>query len=154
MFVTRWKHAAFVGLTVALLAVGGAAGNPVPAPKEPSPEDVAKLKALLKERVDALTEAFKIKMEEYKAGVSPLHIVLEVGTELRKAELDLYEKPEERLDALKKNLKLLQMAEGESKTKFDAGRVTKAEVAMSKAARLEAEIALLREQMKVKTGSK
>jgi hypothetical protein len=143
---------------VALLAtlfIGGAGyGNPVPQARGPSPEEVAKLKALCKERVDALWEAYRIRSEEYKPGRATLESVLEIAKELRKAELDLFEKPEERIAALEKNLEVLKTTEELTKQKFNDGRLSGSSVALSKAARLEAEIALHRERMKAKAPAK
>jgi outer membrane protein TolC len=154
MFVIRWKHAAFVGFTVALLTVGGTTGNPVPAPKEPSPEEVAKLKALLKERVEVLQEALRITQAEYKAGRNTLENVHESWHELFKTELELCETPVERIAVHQKILAIAQEIEKMTQEQWDAGRNTKGALLRSKAARLDVEIGLLREQMKIKTGSK
>jgi outer membrane protein TolC len=143
-----------MALVATLLVAGAALGSPVPQAKGPSPEEMAELKALCKERVEALQEAYRVKWEEYKAGRATLQVVLELRKELGKAEVDLEEKPEDRITILGNNVKMLKEVEDATKEKFDGGRVTYGDVQMSKAARLEAEIALQRERMKAKAPPK
>jgi outer membrane protein TolC len=164
MFLTRLKNVVTLA-TVLGIACGGAAvfagRDPVkqraeaqPKAEKQSSEEMAKLKVLLQERAEALREAFRIRFEEYKVGRATLEGILEIEKELGTAELELAEKREERISILENNVKIQKAIEALTKEKYDAGRITMAAVALSKAARLEAEIVLQRERMKNKPSPK
>jgi hypothetical protein len=140
-----WKRAWLAGVAGVVLALGVAAA-PVPQPKEES----AKIKALLKERRDALRTAALARTQEYEAGRGTLGVMLHVSRELLNAELEVATTPEERFDAHASHFNAMRKMEKLTKEGYEAGRVKAADHYEMRAARLKAEIELLRAEAKLK----
>ena len=182
MFSTRLNHVAPVRLTVVLLVVGAAGWSlrrspgqslaqdrataatqqkpKLPAEDHPADKDTAKLKALLKERIETLRQRRKRLYEAHMSGqgAGP-GAVLHASNDVLLAELDLHESPSERIPVYEKlveNMKKLeQQAEMDSRLpRAPGGKFRHGDYLMAKAKRLEAEIWLQRERIKAKASAK
>jgi hypothetical protein len=139
------KRAWLAGVAGMVLAAWVAAA-PVPQPKEESD----KIKALLKERRDVLRNGVVARTQEYEAGRGTLNILLQVSRELLNAELELATTPAERFDINAGNFNAMRKIEKITKEGYDAGRVKAADYYAIRAARLKAEIELLRAGAKLR----
>jgi hypothetical protein len=113
---------------------------------KPSAEHAAEIKKLLEARRDTLREEVEYRMSRLKIGLDDRGVdLLEAFGRLLQVELDLADKPADRIAAHKRQLEAVKVIE----ETFKSMKSTRAEVNLeTKAARLEAEIGLLREQMK------
>jgi hypothetical protein len=136
-----------VALSGALLA-GWAVAAPVPEKKTDSPE----IKKLLQERRDALRTATLARTQEYEAGRGTLESFLRVSRELLQAELELATNPRERFDAHASHFNAMRKMDEIVTEAYKASRVKAADHYEMRAARLEAEIGLLRARAKLKEG--
>jgi RNA polymerase sigma factor (sigma-70 family) len=133
---------------------GGQAAAPAPddKKKEEPPADKAKaddeIKALLKARADTAETVVNARYQEFVAGRGTLDILLRYSEKRLEAELEQTDKKEEQLAALKKHLELMQEIEKINQARFDAGRVSIADLAASQLARIEAELRLARAKAK------
>jgi hypothetical protein len=134
--MTRWVWPGALG---GVLLAGWAVAAPVPEKKD-SPE----VKALLKERRDVLKKEALARSEEFEAGVGTLASLLNVSRELLKTELELATKPAERVAAHEGHFNAMRKLEELVKEGYEAGRIKAADHFEMRAARLEAEIGLLR----------
>jgi len=104
-----------------------------------------KINSLLAERRDT----FRLLVEEvnasFKVGQTSLKNVLHMRNELLGAELEMTKTNAERIRIRKEQVKNFREIENEVKRLFNVGRATNDEMLIAKAARLEAEINLLRE---------
>jgi hypothetical protein len=135
--MTKWVWP--VALAGALLA-GWAVAAPVPQKKGDSPE----VKALLKERRDALAKAVEARSAEYLAGRGTQAAMLRVCRELLKVKLELAMEPAERIAAHEEHFNAMRKFAEVVKEGFEAGRIKAADHFEMHAARLEAEIGLRR----------
>jgi RNA polymerase sigma factor (sigma-70 family) len=158
MFLKQLKVAVTVVVVLVALAAGGvivypslsAQQSPAKQPEKPSPaakgED--KLNALLKERVEVAKQWLDERHQEYLAGRGTLDILFEASRELVHAEQELSGNKADRIAALEAHLKLTKDIEEINRTRFDAGRLSRADMHQSTYYRLEAEIWLEREKAK------
>jgi hypothetical protein len=102
----------------------------------------ARLEELRRERLEALKIAIQSRMTEMMAGRGTLDILIEVLQDLAEVEIELASNPRQRRQAQERLLKALQELEQLYQKRFDAGRVGIEELCETRAARLEAEIAL------------
>jgi outer membrane protein TolC len=142
-----WKWVWPVALGGALLA-GRAVAAPVPEKKPESPE----VKKLLKERRDALRSAAVARTQEFEAGRGTLEVLLHVSRELLQAELELATNPKERFDAHASHFNAMRKVDEMVTEGYKAGRVKAADHYQMRAARLEAEVGLLRARAQLKEG--
>jgi len=112
------------------------------APTKDSKVDSKRLRQLREERVAALEEQLQGQFERVKIGKDPLIQYIEAIRELGEAELELAETTAARLAATEKMVKQLQDCEDQIKALQQAGLQTKQNVALTRAARLKAEIQL------------
>jgi hypothetical protein len=135
-------------LVVLLLAGVGDAAAPAGLGKAPDAATQAKIKALRVERRDALRNVLKAHWDAYSTGVSGAAPTLErIGKTARLllgAELDVASSRAERIAAHEAHVKVMKKIEGFILSRARAGRGTMADTELARAARLEAEIALLR----------
>ena len=152
MGTVRWVSGAGVCLLLLCLAggpfwPGAAAQERAPRPGKAA-DKAAELKALLKERRQALDAALRLTLEMYKAGKAPVTEVIQAEQAARKAAVDAADTPEERLAALRKSRDTAADLAQVAQELFKVGRVTQAELLRARAELLEARIALLREELK------
>ncbi len=141
------KRVRLAALGAALLA-GWAVAAPVPEKKAESPE----IQKLLKERRDALRSAAVARTQEFEAGRGTLGSLLHVSRELLQAELELAAGPKERFDAHASHVNAMRKADEMCTEAFKAGRMKAADHYEMRAARLEAEVGLLRARAQLKEG--
>ena len=110
-------------------------------------EDLAtQLKALQKERGKVLTELVEIRTAQVRAGTIPNEYLVGAETDLVNAQLDVADKPEERIAVLERGVKgnseFLKIVEA----RFNAGTVGTAEICQARSYLLDSKIRLLRER--------
>jgi hypothetical protein len=116
---------------------------------KPSADQSAAIKKLLESQRDALREVVEAKQARIKGGLEePDVYLMDVCRRLLQAELELTEKPADRISAHKKYVEVANKTDETLKRKSEGARIRVDYYLQAKAARLEAEIALLREQMK------
>jgi outer membrane protein TolC len=145
--VTMSKSVRLVALAVTLLT-GWALAAPVPEKKPESPE----IQKLLKERRDALRSATVARTQEFEAGRGTLGAFLHVSHELLRAELELATNPKERFDAQASHVNAMRKVDEIVTEAYKAGRMKAADHYEMRAARLEAEVGLLRARAQLKEG--
>src|SRR5262245_57365978 len=128
-------------LVAAMLVCRPTAGASVPTAAD---KDSEKVKRLLKERVEVLKKALKLRQEEFKAGRGTLDSSIEVIRLLHKAELEAASTPAERITAHEDYFKAAREAERAATVRHRAGLVTAADTLLATAGRLTAEIGLRR----------
>lgn len=123
-----------LGAEIALLRAGG----------KLTPEEADRLKALRRERRKHCAGAFNAALEEFKAGVAPLDLVVELSTRLAEAEVDLAEGVAGRVAAHLSHVKRMREVEGLAKARYKAARLDTVDYFNITAARLGAEVAFVR----------
>ena len=141
------RRARLAALGGALLA-GWAVAAPVPEKKAESPE----IQKLLKERRDALRNATVARTQEFEAGRGTLGAFLHISRELLQAELELAAGPKERFDAQASHVNAMRKVDEIVAEAYKAGRMKAADHYEMRAARLEAEVGMLRARAKLKDG--
>lgn len=141
------KRVRLAALGGALLA-GWAVAAPVPEKKPESPE----IQKLLKERRDALRNETVARTQEYEAGRGTLGSFLHASGKLLQAELELATNPKKRFDAHASHFNAMRKIDELVTEGYKAGRVKAADHYQMRAARLEAEVGLLRARAKLKDG--
>lgn len=133
---------------IVALAIGAIYFTPErPANSEPrAATSSAKLTALLKERRDTLKQLVKIVEARYRNGAATEESVIQASLQLQQAELDLAKTRRERIAICKRTVELLRKQEKIAQARFEAARGTREDVLSARAARLQAEIQMLREQ--------
>src|SRR5262249_2269685 len=116
--------------------------------EKPAPAAEDKLTTLLKARVEMAETEFANRNQEFLAGRGTLDILFGAGKRLLQAQQELSNKKEDQISALEAYLKLTKDIEEVNQARFDAGRITIADLAESKYYRLEAEIWLERAKAK------
>ncbi|MBN9121081.1 MAG: TolC family protein [Planctomycetes bacterium] len=119
-----------------------------PPRKESVEESAKKVKELQKERTAVLQKLVDQATTQYESGRGSYEEVLEARLQLLQAELDVAEKPSDRVALYTKAVDALKAYEELAGAQVKAGRGTSAAVLKIKARRLEVEIQL--EQTKIK----
>jgi hypothetical protein len=114
------------------------------------PEGSPRFKKLLTERRDAARELLAVRRLEFEAGKSTARELLEPTEVVVEAELPLADTRPDRLAVLRARLEALKQAEEVDKARFEAGRLPRADYETLRAARLAAEIELLRAERAAK----
>ncbi len=140
------KRAHFFLLAVLTLATALIATAQT-AKSEPGIDEAsAKLDTLLRQRRETLGQLVKVTTEHYRTGRTTIDSVIRASRQLLNAELELAEDRNARLAIHAKRIALLKDFERIVQTQFKAGDATQEDILAARAARLEAEIQLLREQ--------
>jgi outer membrane protein TolC len=143
--MTRW--------TVAAIAAGvliAASITPGAEPKGESPADVkAQIKALQKERVEALTRLVEVYTVQYKMGTGTFEALVGAQDDLVNAQLDSTEKPEERVALLTGHLKTATDAAKIAQGMVEAGAASQAIIYRARSHLLDIKIKLLRERSRL-----
>ena len=149
-----WLSGRGARLLVLLLAVVALAASP--ATGQEQKEGAGRLKTLLKEKRDALRDLVKTFETQVNAGRLAFNApgFLEATRQLFQTELELADKPEDRVALCETYLKRMRAAEQAATKIFENGRLTAADVTQLKVARIDAEIQLTRERMKQKESKK
>jgi hypothetical protein len=125
---------------------------PVPAGLDAATQ--AQIKALQKERRDALRDAIKATQKAYEAGRVTWDSFVRVSRRLLDAELALATTAAERIAAHEAHVAILRNAEQLAKGRYEAGHLIFAEYQIARAARAKGEIELLRAGGKLKKSGK
>jgi hypothetical protein len=115
---------------------------------KPSADQSAAIKKLLEARRDTLRGEVESRESRIKAGFEDPMNLIDPSRRLLQAELELTEKPADRITLHQKYVEIAKNTEETLKAAAKNGRIRDEPYLEAKAARLEAEIALLREQMK------
>ncbi len=137
----RMYFAAGVLILVAAVSVTWTKAQP---PVEPAA--ATRLNALLKERCKVLQSRVDFLEQSRENGSTDLPTVIEARDELLNAELQMATVPQQRMVIHRQRVDNLQTLEEFTKLRFENGECTHAEILEATAARLQAEIDMLREQ--------
>ena len=116
------------------------------APESPPGEATTQLQSLLKERRDTLRKLVDAVESRYRSGGVSVDSVLRASEQLLEAELDLAETKPERIAVYGKLVANFHEREQAARAGYDTGTATLESLLEVTAARLKAEIQLLREQ--------
>jgi outer membrane protein TolC len=143
-----WLRVAILGVLCLSFAPVRAADPTKDQPLDP--KTAAEVQSLLEERYKLLRQAADQLLERYKAGKDEFAKVIQAERDVLKAALDLHEKPDDRVAALRKCLDLMKEAARITEARVMAGQGLQSEALQAKAAVLELQVELLREEAKAK----
>ena len=103
----------------------------------------SELERLKKQRFNAALNEAKAKFDLYKRGLTRLPDMIEVGQRLFSAEVDLYDKPEDRVKVLQRHLDVYNEAEGNLEKQVKEGLATQADLERLRYNKASLEIELL-----------
>src|SRR5262249_134505 len=104
------------------------------------------LRKLLKARYNAALRETKGRFMQFLAGKTTPELLADGGRRLLRAELELCDKPADRVKVREKFLTLAKEVERIQRERYDAGRIDEPDMAQAEHQRLDAEIELLREK--------
>lgn len=116
--------------------------------QEASKSDSPEIKVLLKERCDVLAKRIEFVRAMYEGGRGDLNSLFTAMDQLLLAKLELADSKEQRVTLTRERLDNLRELEKVVKQRFEAGTCSTEEMLSATAARLQAEIDLLREQQR------
>jgi hypothetical protein len=102
----------------------------------------ADISGLQRARFDAARTEFLTRYRQYLAGRGTLDILVEIGGNLRDAQLDTLDRPADRIAVLELYASRTRMIESVVRAQYEAGRASLADFAQARSDRLEAEIHL------------
>jgi len=105
-------------------------------------DDDAPLLRLKKERFNAALNEAKARFDLYKRGLTRVPELIEVGERLFGAEVDLYDKPEERAQVLERQLDVYREAESNLEKQVKEGMATQADLERLRYNKISVEIDL------------
>ena len=105
-------------------------------------DDDAPLLRLKKERFNAALNEAKSRFDLYKRGLTRVPELIEVGERLFGAEVDLYDKPEEKAQVLERQLDVYREAESNLEKQVKEGMATQADLERLRYNKLSVEIDL------------
>jgi hypothetical protein len=114
-------------------------------PFKPGPKD-DELRRLLIERYNSAVTEMQGRHQEFLVGKGTLEIFAVVGKRLVDSGLELNEKQADKVSLLEQYLELMREVEKINASLFEAGRISKADLALARYLRIDAEIKLLRIQ--------
>ena len=114
----------------------------VNAPPVELKDDDPPLLRLKKERFNAALNETKARFDLYKRGLTRIPELIEVGERLFAAEVDLYDKPEEKAQVLQRQLDVYTEAEGNLEKQVKQGLATQADLERLRYNKLSVEIDL------------
>jgi hypothetical protein len=106
-------------------------------------DDDTQLNRLKKERFNAALNEAKARFDLYKRGLTKLPDLIEVGQRLFSAEVDLYDKPEDRARVLERHLEVYNEAEENLEKHVKEGLATQADLEQLRYNKVSLEIDLL-----------
>ena len=105
-------------------------------------DDDPPLLRLKKERFNAALNETKARFDLYNRGLTRIPALIEVGERLFSAEVDLYDKPEEKAQVLQRQLDIYTDAEANLEKQVKEGLATQADLERLRFNRLSVEIDL------------
>jgi len=154
-----WTHQALTAKPpAAALQHADQAEAKTPAPEAPAAKkddrlEVKNLDAsiarLLRERVETLRKACEVCRKQYQNGTISLSDCLASKRQLLEAELQLSDDPKDQLAAHERFFKFMRELEKTEQARVSAGHTTYQGLLLTKAARMEAEVGLLRARKRV-----
>ena len=148
MFTTKASRTAGIPrLLLSSLILWAALPAPLEADSAPKAKE-AKLKALLRERLDTARDLAALVTKAYEAGSGSFAAVHEANLAILHAELDLCARDKDRIAVLEKFVVALKRFEKQVVEQHKTGAVPRSDVLKAKLARLEGEIALERTRSK------
>ena len=105
-------------------------------------DDDPPLLRLKKERFNAALNETKARFDLYNRGLTRVPALIDVGERLFAAEVDLYDKPEEKADVLQRHLDAYREAEANLEKQVKDGMATQADLERLRYDRVSAEIDL------------
>jgi hypothetical protein len=157
MFTILSKRHGFASI-IAFLFLGGwvtAQDKAPPAEKQPASKDAEKLQTLLKERRDEAQKVVDLLLVIVKNKLAqPDVMLLEASRILLLAELDLTDKPKDRIALHEKYVERAKEVEDVAKLQSAVGKADSSVNPITQACRCEAEIGLLREKAGDKPSAK
>jgi hypothetical protein len=106
-------------------------------------DDDPPLLRLKKERFNAALNETKARFDLYNRGLTRVPALIEVGERLFAAEVDLYDRPEEKAEVLQRHLDVYREAEANLEKQVKEGLATQADLERLRYNRVSAEIDLL-----------
>jgi len=106
-------------------------------------DDDATLLRLKKERFNAALNEGKARLDLYSRGLTPIPDLIEIGARLFSAEADLYDKPEEKVEVLQRQLDVYTEAEASLEKKVKDSLATQADLERLRYDKVSVEIKLL-----------
>src|SRR5262249_62242416 len=106
-------------------------------------DDDTQLARLKKQRFNAALNEAKARFDLYKRGLTKLPDLIEVGQRLFSAEVDLYDKPEDRVRVLERHLDVYKEAEENLEKNVKEGLATQADLEQLRFNKASLEIDLL-----------
>jgi hypothetical protein len=106
-------------------------------------DDDGQLDRLKKQRFNAALNEAKARFDLYRRGLTKLPDLIEVGQRLFSAEVDLYDKPEDRARVLQRHLDVYNEAEGNLEKQVKEGLATQADLEQLRYNKASLEIDLL-----------
>ena len=137
---TRAKLVAALAVAVVMLTC------PISGDEPQQANQADKLETLLTQRRDTLQQLVEVVTEEYRQGKTGFESVARATDQLIDAELELAKNPKDRVAILQRRVELMKDLFAMVDTRFEAGQVTQAQVLAAKAALLQSQIQLVREQ--------
>lgn len=126
---------------IAVFSLAVAAGTFAQSKADPVEDQV---RALMKQKQEVLEQRVQLLRETYLRGSIPFDEVLAARNDLLEVELELAASMDERLSILESQLQNLRQLEELTKRHFATGQAPQADLLGARAARLGAEIAVLR----------
>src|ERR1700752_1164231 len=105
-------------------------------------DDDPPLLRLKKERFNAALNETKARFDLYNRGLTRVPALIDVGERLFAAEVDLYDKPEEKAEVLQRHLDVYREAEANLEKQVKEGMATQADLERLRYNRVSAEIDL------------
>ena len=134
-------------MLVTMLAISvGVLAWPVAGGEAKETNQSQKLEELLKERRDTLRQLVDVVTGQYRNGTTGFESVARATDQLIDADLELTKNPEGRIAILQRRVELMKGLFAMVDMKFKNGLVTQAQVLAAKAALLQSQIHLTREQ--------
>ena len=134
-------------MLVAMLAVAvGVLTWPIAGGETKEANEADKLEKLLTQRRDTLRQLVDVVTGQYRHGTTGFESVARATAQLIDAELELAKNPEGRIAILQRRAELMKGLFAMVDMRFKNGQVTQAQVLAAKAALLQSQIHLTREQ--------
>jgi hypothetical protein len=144
----KMKKSLVLGLVaLAAFVVGTSVGDEDRTKQNQKPNEVEKKVTALKiQRRDVLAQLVEVRQSRFEAGVVTMDQVIWASAELCEAQLELTQNANERIKLLRQLVDGLSKIEQIAKIKFEVARSPIDELLKARAARIAAEIRLVREQ--------
>ncbi len=133
-------------ICLALLVAFSLTAAAIRADNEEASSADGQIRNLMAQKRDALQERVDEIRKFHESGTVTTDKVLDAQLDLSRAQLDLAITKEDRLSVLDSQVQILRDLEQVAKSRYQSGSAMRAEVLNAMAARIDAEIALLRAQ--------